>query len=80
MYSPMIGFELMKTKIKTTVIKQNETTSQSCNLGLGPSFSLFRFINMMVNKNKIIIAQSRRYGQWREIESSTGDNDRYENR
>jgi hypothetical protein len=29
MYSPMIGFELMKTKIKTTVIKQNETTAPS---------------------------------------------------
>jgi hypothetical protein len=29
MYSPMIGFELMKTKIKTTVIKQKETTAPS---------------------------------------------------
>jgi hypothetical protein len=57
MYSPMIGLELMKTKIKTTVIKQKETIAPNLViLGLCTSFSLFKFISMMVNKNKIIIA------------------------
>jgi hypothetical protein len=47
----------MKMAIKTKQIKQKETIAPNrVILGRCTSLSSFKFINMMVNKNKIIIA------------------------